>query len=54
MLTLLTILDKLDNFKVALPVIWKGWLGVFVVTAIIIVVVLLLNKISSGKSKKEQ
>lgn len=53
MLTLLTILDKLDNFKVALPVIWKGWLGVFVVTAIIIIVVLLLNKISN-RQKKEQ
>ena len=51
---MLTILTILDTFKEALPVIWKGWLGVFVVTAIIIVVVLLLNKISSGKSKKEQ
>lgn len=50
MLTLLTILD---NFKVALPVIWKGWLGVFVVTAVIIAVVVLLNKISN-RQKKEQ
>ena len=51
MLTLLTILD---TFKEALPVIWKGWLGVFVVTAVIIAVVVILNKISDGSSKKEQ
>jgi hypothetical protein len=38
-----------DLFMDALPVIGTGYAGIFIVTAVIIFVVSLLNKFTSGK-----
>lgn len=36
-----------DSFMETLPIMGKGMLGIFVVTAVIILVVLLLNKLTN-------
>lgn len=40
---------NIDYLMNALPIMGKGMLGVFVVTAVIVAVVALLNKISGDK-----
>ena len=40
---------SVENFMNALPVIGKGYLGVFIVTAVIIASVYLLNAVTSKK-----
>ena len=40
---------RIDLLMDALPIMGTGYLGIFIVTAIIIVVVALLNKFTSGK-----
>lgn len=40
---------SVENFLNALPVIGKGYLGVFIVTLAIIGTVYLLNAVTSGK-----
>ncbi len=40
---------RVDLLMNALPVMGTGYLGIFVVTGVIIAVVALLNKITSGK-----
>lgn len=43
---------SVENFINSLPVIGKGYLGVFVVTALIIATVYLLNAVTSDKKGK--
>ena len=45
--------SALDNFVSTLPVMGKGMLGIFIVTAAIILTVVLLNKFTSKPPKKE-
>ena len=40
-----------EKFMEALPLIWKGYLSVFIVIAVIMLVVYLLNTVFSGKNK---
>ncbi len=40
---------RIDLLMDALPVMGTGYLGIFIVTAIIILVVALLNKFTGGK-----
>ena len=40
---------RVDLLMQALPVMATGYLGIFVVTGVIIAVVTLLNKLTSGK-----
>ena len=40
---------RIDLLMDALPIMGTGYLGIFIVTAIIIVVVALLNKFTGGK-----
>ncbi len=40
---------RVDLFLDALPVMGYGYLGIFIVTGVIIAVVSLLNKLTSGK-----
>lgn len=40
---------RLDYFMQSLPIMGKGMLGIFIVTAVIIAVVSVLNKTSSDK-----
>lgn len=40
---------RIDLLMEALPVMGTGYLGIFIVTAIIIFVVMLLNKFTGGK-----
>lgn len=40
---------NVDNLLTALPIMGKGMLGIFVVTAVIILVVSLLNRIPAEK-----
>ena len=43
---------RFDLLMEALPVMGTGYLGIFVVTGVIIAVVALLNKLTSGKKDK--
>ena len=45
--------SNLDNFITTLPVMGKGMLGIFIVTAAIILTVVTLNKFTSKPPKKE-
>ena len=45
--------SNVDNFVSTLPVMGKGMLGIFIVTAAIILTVILLNKFTSKPPKKE-
>lgn len=40
---------NIDKLMTALPIMGKGMLGIFVVTCVIILMVMLLNKITAGK-----
>ena len=40
---------RVDLFMEALPIIGTGYLGIFIVTGVIIAAVALLNKLTSGK-----
>ena len=40
---------RVDLFMDALPIMGTGYLGIFIVTIVIIAVVSLLNKFTSGK-----
>lgn len=42
-----------DAFLQTLPVMAKGMAGIFIVTAVIILSILLLNRLFSGKSDKK-
>ncbi|MFV0362259.1 MAG: hypothetical protein ACK5LL_04100 [Suipraeoptans sp.] len=42
-----------DNFMIALEMMWKGMLGIFVVIGIITLIVLLLTKLDAYDKKKE-
>lgn len=42
-----------ENFINSLPIIGKGYLGVFIVTIVIIAAVYILGAISSGLEKKK-
>ena len=44
--------SNVDNFVSTLPVMGKGMLGIFIVTAAIILTVILLNKFTSKPPKK--
>lgn len=43
---------SVEKFLDALPIVGKGMLGIFIVTAIIIVVVSLLNRFTAEKDGK--
>lgn len=43
-----------DKFLVSLPIMAKGMLGIFVVTAVIILTIVILNKASSSKKKSKE
>lgn len=43
----LNITSGVDNFMEALPVIGTGYLGIFIVTTVIIIVVSLLNRLGN-------
>ena len=45
---------RVDYLLNALPIMGIGMLGIFVVTGVIITVVALLNKLTSGKKDKEK
>ena len=45
---------NVDRFFDTLPVMAKGMLGIFVVTAVIILTILVLNKTSSSKKNNEE
>lgn len=42
---------SIENFLSSLPIMGKGMLGIFVVTIVIILLVALLNKITSQSNK---
>lgn len=44
---------NVDAFLSTLPIMAKGMCGIFVVTLVIILIIWLLNKTTSGKQKKE-
>lgn len=41
----------IENFKIALPIMAKGMLSIFIITGVIILTIFVLNKITS-RSKK--
>ena len=43
---------SVDNLMNSLPIMGKGMLGIFAVTVVIILVVTVLNKVTSGKKKR--
>ncbi|MBQ8524849.1 MAG: hypothetical protein IJ457_09525 [Clostridia bacterium] len=43
---------SVDNLMNSLPIMGKGMLGIFAVTVVIILVVTVLNKVTSGKKKQ--
>ena len=45
--------SNLDNFVSTLPIMGKGMLGIFIVTAAIILTIAVLNKFTSNPPKKE-
>lgn len=45
----MTINFSIDNLMTALPIMGKGMLGIFAVTAVIILVVTVLNAVTSKK-----
>lgn len=44
----------IQGFLYVLPYIGKGMLGIFIVTAVVIAMIELLNRVSSGKKRAEQ
>ena len=44
---------NIDAFMNSLPLMGKGMLGIFVVTIVIIVMIALLNKLTSAKQTEE-
>ncbi|MEG1426935.1 MAG: hypothetical protein RSC76_04530 [Oscillospiraceae bacterium] len=44
---------NVELFLQTLPIMGKGMLGIFAVTAIIILTIYLLNKFTSGKKKED-
>ena len=44
---------SVDNLMNSLPIMGKGMLGIFAVTVVIILVVTVLNKVTSGKKKQQ-
>lgn len=44
---------SVDNLMNSLPIMGKGMLGIFAVTIVIILVVTVLNKVTSGKKKQQ-
>ena len=44
---------NIDAFMTSLPLMGKGMLGIFVVTIVIIVMIALLNKLTSAKLTEE-
>lgn len=44
----------MTNFMISLSIMWKGMLGIFTVIILIMLVVMLLSKITSGKAKDEE
>jgi len=42
---------SVDNLMNSLPIMGKGMLGIFAVTVVIILVVTVLNKVTSGKKQ---
>ena len=44
---------NIDAFLNSLPMMGKGMLGIFVVTIVIIVMIALLNKLTSAKQTEE-
>ena len=44
---------SIDNLMTALPIMGKGMLGIFVVTVVIILTVMILNKVTSIGSDKQ-
>ena len=45
--------SSFENFLKTLPVMGKGMLGIFIVTAVIILTIIALNKFTSRPPKKE-
>ena len=44
----------MTNFMISLSIMWKGMLGIFTFIILIMLVVMLLSKITSGKAKDEE
>jgi len=44
---------NIDAFMNSLPLMGKGMLGIFVVTIVIIIMIALLNKVTSAKRTEE-
>lgn len=44
----------MTNFMISLSIMWKGMLGIFTVIVLIMLVVMLLSKITSGKAQDEE
>ena len=44
----------MTNFMISLSIMWKGMLGIFTVIILIMLVVMLLSKITSGKAQDEE
>lgn len=42
-----------DNLMIALEMMWKGMLGIFVVIILITAIVMILTKLDSSDKKKE-
>ena len=38
---------NISNFMLTLPVIFKGMVGIFAVTAVVIIIMILLNKLTN-------
>ncbi|MBQ8210541.1 MAG: hypothetical protein IJZ35_08175 [Clostridia bacterium] len=45
---------SIENLLASLPIMGKGMLGIFIVTAIIILVVMALNYTTSPRAKKKK
>ncbi len=45
---------SVDNLLQALPIMGMGMLGIFIVTGVIILIVTLLNKLTSGSDKSDK
>jgi hypothetical protein len=45
---------NIDNFLTTLPIMGLGMLGIFIVTAVIILITMALNKITKPKESKEK
>ncbi len=45
--------DRWENFQNTLPIMGKGMLGIFIVTAVIVLTVTILNKVTNRKKKDD-